>query len=70
MTLSETQILIEKGISIGGKPVKHHIEALDLYAATQAMRAMAAKDWSASGNTVLALHQMVVARSIPQIAGR
>ena len=34
LTQSETQIVIEKGITIGGKPLKDHLEAINHVEAT------------------------------------
>ncbi len=70
LTLSETQIVVEKGLAVGGKPVKDHVEALDLYSATKSMRAMAAREVPATEKTVLDLHAIVMHRSAPGIAGR
>jgi len=39
----ETTLVIEKGVTIGGKPLKDHLEALDHYDAMRFVRELARK---------------------------
>ncbi len=43
LTLRETAELIEHGITVGGKPLRDHLEAVDHYNAVLWMRELAAK---------------------------
>lgn len=43
LTLRETAELIEHGITVGGKPLRDHLEAIDHYEAVLWMRELAAK---------------------------
>ena len=43
LTLRETAELIEHGITVGGKPLRDHLEAVDHYAAVLWVRELAAK---------------------------
>src|SRR5450432_1441007 len=57
LTLRETAELIEHGITVGGKPLRDHLEALDHYNAMLWMRELAAKDSPVDENTVRELHR-------------
>jgi Fic family protein len=69
LTLRETAEVIEHGITVGGKRLKEHLEAVDHYEALLWMRELAAGDLPLSENIVLELHRRIVARSEPDIAG-
>jgi Fic family protein len=69
LTLRETAELIEHGITVGGKPLRDHLEALDHYNAVLWMRELAAKTTAIDEATVRELHRRIVARSQPEIAG-
>jgi Fic family protein len=67
----ETTLVIEKGITIGGKPLKDHLEALDHYDAIRYVRELARDNkTSLIESDVRNLHRLVVQRSRPDIAGR
>ncbi len=70
LTAAETMLVIEKGITIGGKPLKDHLEAVDLYDALRYARALAQRDTVLTEADVRQLHSLVVRRSAPDIAGR
>jgi Fic family protein len=70
LTLRETAELIEHGITVGGKPLRDHLEAVDHYDAVLWMRELAAKDTPIDENTVRELHRRIVARSQPEIGGK
>jgi Fic family protein len=67
LTLRETAELIEHGITVGGKPLRDHLEAVDHYNAVLWMRELAAKHTPIDENTVRELHRRIVARSQPEI---
>jgi Fic family protein len=69
LTLRETAEVIEHGITVGGKTLREHLEALDHYAALQWMRALASGDGPIGEGVVCELHRRIVARSRPEIAG-
>ncbi len=66
----ETALVIEKGITIGGKPLKDHMEALDHYDAMLYMRELAGQVDPITQVDIRNLHSIVVKRSHPSIAGR
>lgn len=69
LTLRETAELIEHGLTVGGKPLRDHLEAVDHYAAVLWMRELAAQDTPIGTGTVRELHRRIVARSQSGIAG-
>ncbi len=69
LTLRETAEVIEHGITVGGKKLKDHLEAVDHYEALQWMRALAAETAPIGELVVRELHRRIVARSQPDIAG-
>lgn len=70
LTASETQLVIEKGITIGGKSVREHMEAIDHHEALAHVRSLASGDSLFSEGDVLHLHALVMKRSSPGAAGR
>jgi Fic family protein len=69
LTLRETAELIEHGITVGGKPLRDHLEAVDHYNAVLWMRELAATATRIDETTVRELHRRIVARSQPEIGG-
>lgn len=69
LTRSETAIIIEKGVTISGKSLAEHNEAIDHHDAVGAMRAIVARGNPLCEADVLALHKIVMGRSKPTIAG-
>jgi Fic family protein len=69
LTLRETAEVIEHGITVGGKSLRDHIEAVDHYNALLWMRELAPKTVPIDEITVRELHRRIVARSQPEIAG-
>jgi Fic family protein len=69
LTLRETAEVIEHGITVGGKNLKDHLEAVDHYDALLWMRDIAAQTAPVDEETVRELHRRIVARSEPAIAG-
>jgi Fic family protein len=66
----ETTLVIEQGVTIGGKPLKDHLEALDHYDALRYVRQVARDEAPLNESDVRNLHKLVVQRSRPEIAGR
>jgi Fic family protein len=69
LTLRETAELIEHGITVGGKPLRDHLEAVDHYNAVLWMRELAGKTTPLDESTVRELHRRIVFRSQPEIGG-
>lgn len=69
LTLGETADLIEHGITVGGKSIKDHMEAVDHFDALQWTRTVATRPEPLDENVVTELHRRIVARSRPDIAG-
>jgi Fic family protein len=69
LTRRETAEVIEHGITVGGKPLRDHLEAVDHYEAVQWMRELAAQATPLGESTVCELHRRIVARSQPATAG-
>jgi len=66
----ETTLVIEQGVTIAGKPLKDHLEALDHYDAIRYVRELARERAPLTEVDVRNLHSLVVRRSRPDIAGR
>ena len=66
----ETTLVIEQGVTIGGKPLKDHLEALDHYDAIRYVRELAREKTPLTEGDVRNLHRLVVQRSRPDIAGK
>jgi Fic family protein len=66
----ETTLVIEQGVTIGGKPLKDHLEAIDHYDAIRYVREMARHLLAITESDVRNLHRLVLQRSRPDIAGR
>src|ERR1700684_4583721 len=66
----ETTLVIEQGVTIGGKPLKDHLEALDHYDAIRYVRELARQNTRLAEGGVRNFHRLVIQRSRPDIAGR
>ena len=69
LTLRETAEVIEHGLTVSGKLLRDHLEAVDHYNAVLWMRELAANANPVDETTVRELHCRIVARSQPEIAG-
>lgn len=70
LTRSETAIVLEKGITVRGKPLKDHLEALDHKEALDYVRVLARRDEPLREADIRELHRLVLYRSDPEQAGR
>ncbi len=66
----ETTQVIEHGLTVGGKPLRDHLEAIDHFAALQYIRKLAVHPPPLTEVDIRNLHRLVVLRSNPDIAGR
>src|SRR5580704_6282340 len=69
LSAAETALVIEQGITIGGKPLKDHLEAIDHYDAIRYVRALARRGTPLTEADLRQLHHLVVQRSQPEVAG-
>ena len=69
LTARETAELVGHGITVGGKPIRDHLEVLDHQDALTWMRELADRDTPLGESTVTELHRRIVLRSAPEIAG-
>src|ERR1700751_2919384 len=69
LTLRETAEVIEHGITVGGKSLRDHLEAVDHYQALQWMRQIAATTAPLGEDAVRELHRRIGARSQAEIPG-
>lgn len=71
LTAAETAEVVEKGITIGGKPLKDHLEAVDHAKALDWVIEVGAKSHApVSESDIRNLHHLVLARADPEIAGQ
>lgn len=70
LTATETMLVIEKGITVGGKPLKDHLEAIDHFEALRYARSLAQQAAPLTESDIRNLHRLVMLRSAPEIAGR
>ena len=70
LSAAETTLVIEQGITIGGKPLRDHLEAIDHYEAIRYVRDLARRGTPLTESDLRGLHTLVVKRSNPDIAGR
>jgi Fic family protein len=69
LSAAETTIVIEQGITVAGKPLKDHLEAVDHYDAIRYVRDLAHQATPLAEMDIRGLHRLVVLRSRPDIAG-
>ena len=70
LTAAETTLVIEHGITVGGKPLRDHLEAIDNFEALRYVRGLARQETRLTEMDVRSLHRLVMLRSAPDIAGR
>ncbi|HBK09403.1 MAG TPA: Fic family protein [Acetobacteraceae bacterium] len=70
LTAVETTMVIEQGITVAGKPLRDHLEAIDHFEAIGYVRDLARNKAPLTEMDVRNLHRLVVLRSRPDIAGR
>jgi Fic family protein len=62
LTLRETELVLSKGVTVSGKPLKDHIEALNLAKAWEQVKKLAKPDASLTERDLLDLHRMLLTR--------
>lgn len=66
----ETTLVIEQGLTVGGKPLKDHLEVLDHYDAIRYVRELARQSRRFTESDVRNLHRLTMQLSSPSMAGR
>jgi len=69
LTLQETKLVLEEGLTIGGKSLREHIEATNNAKAFDRMEELAKKKYSIDQITIQEIHE-IVTRGILEDAGR
>lgn len=69
LTRSETAVVVEKGFTVAGKPLKDHLEAIDHMEALAFVRALASEPRPLREGDVREIHRAVLLRSAPHDAG-
>src|SRR6266446_7501277 len=70
LTRSETAIVLEKGITIGGKPLKDHLEAIGHRDALAFVRTLAVPGEPLREIDIREIHRLILAQVDPEEAGR
>ncbi len=70
LTAAETALVVEQGITVAGKPLRDHLEAIDHYEAIHYVRVLAGRASALTERDIRDLHRLVVLRSLPESAGR
>lgn len=69
LTLQETQVALE-GLTVGGKPLRDHLEAIDHADAFDYVQTLVDKRAPLATATIRSIHALVLRRSRPDEAGR
>jgi Fic family protein len=69
LTRSETALVLEKGITIGGKPLKDHLEAIGHRDALHFVRTLATTGETVREVDIREIHRLILARVDPEESG-
>ena len=69
LTLRETELVLSKGVTVSGKPLKDHLEAVNLAAAWQQVKNLAQPGADLTEPNLLDLHRIVLTRVDDNCAG-
>lgn len=69
LSAAETRMVIEHGITIGGKPLKDHLEAVGHFEALHYVRELARQARPLREADIRGLHRLVMQRADPDMAG-
>jgi len=70
LTLRETDLVIHKGLTVGGKPLVEHLEAINHYEAVEVIRDLAQQKAELSNYSLMTLHALVLRGIDKDNAGR
>lgn len=60
LTLRETDLVIHKGLTVGGKPMVEHLEAINHYEAVEMIRDLAQQKTELTSFSLMTLHSLVL----------
>jgi Fic family protein len=69
LTLRETELVLSKGVTVSGKPLKDHLEAVNLAKAWETVKELAKPGASLTERGLLDLHRIVLTRVEDSFAG-
>ena len=69
LTLRETELVLSKGVTVSGKPLKDHLEAVNLAKAWEEVKKLARPDALLTERDLLDLHRIVLTRVEDNFAG-
>ena len=69
LTLRETEMVLSKGVTVSGKPLKDHLEAVNLAKAWEQVKQLAQPGVHLTGRDLLDLHRIVLTRVEDDFAG-
>lgn len=69
LTLRETELVLSKGVTVSGKPLKDHLEAVNLAKAWEQVQALAKPNAVLTERELLDLHRIVLTRVEDDFAG-
>ncbi|WP_026451404.1 Fic family protein [Aequorivita capsosiphonis] len=70
LSLRETQMILQEGVTISGKSLREHFEAVNHQTALKYLYELVSKDRSISGKDILSLHALVLRNIEDEFAGR
>ena len=70
LTLRETDLVIHKGLTIGGKPMNEHLEAINHYEAINFIRDLIKSDEPFNQHNLLSIHGLILQGLDRENAGR
>src|SRR5579863_6836568 len=70
LSAAESTLVVEKGLTIGGKPLRDHLEVIDHHEAIGYVRDLARRGTPLTERALRDLHSLVLKRSAPDIGGR
>ncbi|MBM3303518.1 MAG: Fic family protein [Candidatus Aenigmarchaeota archaeon] len=70
LTLRETKLVIEEGITIGGKPLREHFEATNHQKAFEFLESITSKSHTLTEDTVKQIHKIILSKIEDEYAGR
>ncbi len=70
LTLRETQLILETGLTIGGKSIREHFEVINHKAAIEYVESLAGQEAPLSAFEVCQIHKLVLARIDDENAGQ
>jgi Fic family protein len=70
LTLQETRLVLEDGITVGGKSLREHFEILNHHDAISFIEKQAQKGYRLNAGDILSVHRLVLQRIEKEFAGR